>query len=215
VIDTATLTRAKSIAVKGAIHNVYVTPDGKYVVSGSIPNRMITVIDQATDEIVWELQMSAGIRPMEFERAADGSTSRIFVQLSDYHGIAVVDFNTRKETTRFAMADIPGEHKHTEGLQGAPAHGLGVTPDGKTLFATSKWYGQLYAYSLPDLKPIGSVHVGQHPEWVTFSPDGKSIYVATAGDNAVSVVNTATLKEIARIAVGQVPKRNGTALLRP
>jgi YVTN family beta-propeller protein len=215
VIDTATLTRTKSIAVKGAIHNVYVTPDGKYVVSGSIPNRMITVIDQATGEIAWELQMSAGIRPMEFERAADGSTSRIFVQLSDYHGVAVVDFNTRKETTRFAMADITGEQKHTEGLQGAPAHGLGVTPDGKTLFATSKWYGQLYAYSLPDLKPIGSVHVGQHPEWVTFSPDGKSIYVATAGDNAVSVVNTATLKEVARIPVGQVPKRNATALLRP
>jgi hypothetical protein len=34
VIDTVNLTRAKSIAVKGADHNVYVTPDGKYVVSG-------------------------------------------------------------------------------------------------------------------------------------------------------------------------------------
>jgi len=215
VIDTVTLTRAKSIPVKGGIHNVYVTPDGKYVVSGSIPGRMITVIDQATETIAWELQMSAGIRPMEFERAADGSTSRIFVQLSDYHGIAVVDFNARREVSRFAMADIPNEQKHTEGLQGAPAHGLGVTPDGKKLFATSKWYGQLYAYELPSLKPIGSVHVGQHPEWVTFSPDGKSIYSAAAGDNAVSVVDTATLKEIARIPVGQVPKRNGTALLRP
>lgn len=75
-------------------------------------------------------------------------------------------------------------------------------------------FSQLYAYSLPDLKPIGSVHVGQHPEWLTFSPDGKFVYVAAAGDNAVSVVNTATLTEVARIPVGQVPKRNGTALLR-
>jgi YVTN family beta-propeller protein len=214
VIDTVTLTRAKSIPVKGGIHNVYVTPDGKYAVSGSIPNRMITVIDTATDTIAWELQMSAGIRPMTFEQAKDGSTSRIFVQLSDYHGIAVVDFNTRKEVSRFLMADIPGEEKHTQGLQGAPAHGLGVTPDGKMLIATSKVFSQLYAYSLPDLKPMGTVHVGQHPEWVTFSPDGKSIYVAAAGDNAVSVVSTATLKEIARIPVGQVPKRNGTAMLR-
>src|SRR6478736_2266065 len=109
VIDTVTLTRAKSIPVKGAIHNVYVTPDGKFVVSGSIPNRMITVIDQATETIAWELQMSSGIRPMDFERAADGSTSRIFVQLSDYHGIAVVDFKERKEVMRFEMADIPTE----------------------------------------------------------------------------------------------------------
>jgi len=214
VIDTVTLTNAKSIPVKGAIHNVYVTPDGKYVVSGSIPGRMLTVIDAATETVAWELQMSAGVRPMTFEQAKDGSTSRIFVQLSDYHGIAVVDFASRKEVSRFPMADIPGEEKHTQGLQGAPAHGLGVTPDGKTLIATSKVFSQLYAYSLPDLKPIGTVHVGQHPEWVTFSPDGKFVYVAAAGDNAVSVVNIATLKEIARIPVGQVPKRNGTAMLR-
>ena len=215
VIDTVSLTRAKSIAVKGSIHNVYVTPDGKYVVSGSIPGRMITVIDQATETIAWELPMSAGIRPMAFERAADGSTSRIFVQLSDYHGIAVVDFKERKEVTRFETPAIPGETKHTEGLQAAPMHGFAVTPDGKLLLATSKVYSTMYGYSLPDLKPVGHVHVGQHPEWVALTPDGKRAYVAAAGDNAVSVVDTATLKEIARIPVGQVPKRNGTALLLP
>lgn len=215
VIDTASLTRAKSIAVKGAIHNVYVTPDGKHVVSGSIPGRMITVIDQATEEIAWELPMSAGIRPMAFERAADGSTSRIFVQLSDYHGIAVVDFKARKEVTRFETPAIPGETKHTEGLQAAPMHGFGVTPDGKLLLATSKVYSQMYAYSLPDLKLKGSLNVGQHPEWVTLTPDGKVAYIAAAGDNSVTAVDTATLKVIARIPVGQVPKRNGTALLLP
>src|SRR6187402_2018226 len=209
VIDTVTLTRAKSIPVKGGIHNVYVTPDGKYVVSGSIPNRMITVIDQATEEIAWELQMSSGIRPMDFEKAADGSTSRIFVQLSDYHGIAVVDFKQRKEVLRFETPAIPGETKHTEGLQGAPMHGFAITPDGKLLLATSKVYSTMYGYSLPDLKPVGHVHVGGHPEWITLSPDGKRAYVAAAGDNAVTVVDTATLKEIARIPVGQVPKRNG------
>ena len=110
---------------------------------------MLTVIDQATETIAWELQMSAGIRPMTFEQARDGSTSRIFVQLSDYHGVAVVDFATRKEVSRFELPPIPGEEKHTEGLQGAPAHGLGITPDGKILLATSKVYGQLYAYTLP------------------------------------------------------------------
>ena len=215
VIDTLTLTRAKSIAVKGAIHNVYVTPDGKYVVSGSIANRMITVIDQATEEIAWELQMTSGIRPMEFEKAVDGSTARIFVQLSDYHGIAVVDFAQRKEVSRFDTPAIAGETRHTEGLQGAPMHGFAITPDGKLLLATSKVYSTMYAYSLPDLKPVGHVHVGGHPEWITLSPDGKRAYVAAAGDNAVTVVDTATLKEIARIPVGQVPKRNGTALLLP
>jgi YVTN family beta-propeller protein len=214
VIDTKTMTNVKSIAVKGSIHNVYVTPDGKHVVSGSIPGRMITVIDQATHTIAWELQLSAGIRPMTFETARDGSTSRIFVQLSEYHGIAVVDFAARKEVTRIDMPPIQGEDKHTEGLQGAPAHGLAVTPDGKMLLSTSKVYSTMYAYSLPDLKPLGHVHVGQHPEWVTLTPDGKLAYVAAAGDNAVAAVDLATLKVVATIPVGQVPKRNATAMLR-
>ena len=36
MIDTATLTNVKSVPVKGAVHNVYVTPDGKFAVSGSV-----------------------------------------------------------------------------------------------------------------------------------------------------------------------------------
>jgi YVTN family beta-propeller protein len=73
----------------------------------------------------------------------------------------------------------------------------------------------MYAYSPPELKLLGTVHVGGHPEWITLTPDGKAAYVAAAGDNMVTAVDTATLKQIARIPVGQVPKRNGTALLRP
>ena len=214
VIDTGTLTNAKTIPVKGAIHNVYVTPDGKHVVSGSIPGRMLTVIDQATETIAWELPTSAGVRPMTFDTKPDGSTKNIYIQLSDYHGFAVIDFDARKEVRRVDMPEIKGEEKHTTGLQGAPAHGLGVTPDGKVLFSTSKVYSTMYAYSLPNLEPLGHVNVGQHPEWVTFSPDGRHVYVASAGDNATTVVDTKSLKVVAKIPVGQVPKRNGTAILR-
>jgi YVTN family beta-propeller protein len=91
---------------------------------------------------------------------------------------------------------------------------LAITADKKSLLATSKWYGQMYKYSLPDLKPLGSVHVGHHPEWLTLTPDGTKAYVAAAGDNQVSVVDVATMKELTRIPVGQVPKRNTTAMFR-
>ena len=36
VVDTATMKVVKIIPVKGGIHNTYVTPDGKYVLAGSI-----------------------------------------------------------------------------------------------------------------------------------------------------------------------------------
>ncbi len=214
VIDTMALKNVKSIPVKGAIHNVYVTPDGKFAVAGSIPQKAISIVDTTTDAVARTIDLSAGIRPMAFTTNRDGSTKDIIVQLSDFHGFAVVDFASGKETARVEHPAVPGEHPHTDGLQAAPAHGLWVSPDGTRLWSTSKVYGYAYVHSLPDLKEVGRVFVGQHPEWVTSTPDGRFVYIAAAGDNQVYVVETATLKVVAQIPVGQVPKRNATAVLR-
>ena len=75
-------------------------------------------------------------------------------------------------------------------------------------------YGHAYVYSLPDLKPMGSVFVGQHPEWITYTPDGKFAYIGAAGENMTAAVDVKTMKVVAKIPVGQVPKRVGTAILQ-
>ena len=213
VIDTTSLTRVKSIRTEGGIHNTYVTPDGKFVVSGSIPGRRITVIDQKTEEILWTMPTDEGVRPMAFETSPDGSTKRIFVQLSNFNGFVTVDFATHQIVDRIKYPELPPAERVTEGLQGAPGHGLAVSPDGKMLCALSKMNTRVYMYSLPDLKLIGDSKVGHHPDWLTFTPDGKRVYVANAGSNSVSVVDVATRREITQIPVGQVPKRNITAVL--
>jgi len=213
VIDTGSLQKAKSIPTKGGIHNTYVTPDGKYIVAGSIVGRLLTVIDAKTEEPVWSLEFDNGVRPIAFEKSPDGSTKRMFVQISDFHGFRIVDFAQRKEVGRITLPDVPPAERHTEGLQGSPAHGIGVSPDGKTLWVNSKMNSTVYVYSMPDLSLLGGVHVGDHPDWLTFTPDSKRIYVANAGSNSVSAIDIATRKEITRIPVGQVPKRNITAVL--
>ena len=213
VIDAVSLNRIKRIPTRGGVHNTFVTPDGKYVIAGSIIGKNLTAIDGKTEEPVWSLDFNAGVRPIAFEKKSDGSTGRLFVQLSDFHGFAIVDFETHRETGRIVLPEVPVAQRHTEGLQGSPAHGIGVAPDGKTLWVNSKMNSHVYAYSLPDLKLLGGVHVGDHPDWLTFTPDSKSVYVANAGSNSVSVVDVASRKEVTRIPVGQVPKRNITAVL--
>jgi DNA-binding beta-propeller fold protein YncE len=161
VIDTASLTRAKSIPVKGAVHNTYVTPDGKFVVSGSIASKTITVIDQKTEEPAWSLTMDLGIRPMAFSTNADGSTKWIFVQLSNLNGFAVVDFATQKEVNRIKLPELPaGKAKFLVG--GNESHGMAVTADGKTLVVNSRLNSSLYSYSLPDLKLVGTAEERGH-----------------------------------------------------
>ncbi len=213
VIDTTSLTRAKSIRTEGGIHNTYVTPDGKFVVAGSIIGKKINVIDQKTEEIVWTLPMEEGVRPMAFETNPDGSTKRIFVELSNFNGFVTVDFANRKVVDKIPMPEVAASEKTTAGLQGSPCHGLAVTPDGKTLTVLSKMNSRVYFVSLPDLKIVGETKVGHHPDWITLTPDGKRAYVANAGSNSVSVVDIATRNELTQIPVGQVPKRNITAVL--
>jgi YVTN family beta-propeller protein len=211
VIDTPSLERVKSIAVKGGVHNTYVTPDDKFVIAGSIRGKILTVIDRATEEPVWELPFNDGVRPIAFEKNPDGSTHRMFVQVSNLHGFAVVDFATRKEVARIHLPDPPTGK--TPEIEATPSHGIGVTPDGKLLWVNSMLNSKVYAYSLPDLKLVGGVSVGRVPDWLTFTPDSKRVYVSNAGSNYISAVDVKSMKEVAKIPVGQVPKRNITAVL--
>jgi YVTN family beta-propeller protein len=213
VIHTKPLTNVKTVPVRGEIHNVYVTPDGKFAVAGSIAASTISVIDTKTDTLAWTLTLSAGIRPMAFTTNKDGSTKDIIVQLSDFHGIAIVDFAARKEVRRFEIPPLPGAERETEGLQGSPSHGLAITPDGKTLWATSKYYGAVAAFSLPDYKFLKILATGSHPDWLTIPPDGKFMYVANAGDDNTAVVDLKSMTVIKKIPVGAVPKRNTSGMI--
>jgi len=214
VIDTPSLKLDKTIPTRGGVHNTFLTPDGRNVIAGSIQGKNLTVIDQETEEPLWTLYFENGVRPIGFETNPDGSTRRMFVQITNFHGFFVVDFEKRKEVGRIQLPELPKEEQNWDTLQGSPSHGIGVTPDGKTLWVCSKVNHAVYAYSLPDLNLLGGVEVGHHPDWLTFTPDSKTVYVANAGSNSVSAVDIASMKEVARIPVGQVPKRNITAILR-
>src|SRR5262245_54032563 len=137
VIDTTTLTSVKTIPTKGAEHNVYVTPDGKYLAAGSVGGRNMAIIDLATDQNAWTM-FSDGVRPITFDTNPDGSTRNLYVQLSNFHGFVVVDFKQQKEITRVTLPDVPEDQRNKGQLNAAPAHGIGVTPDGKWLFACSR-----------------------------------------------------------------------------
>ncbi len=213
VIDVRARRNVRSIPTDGGVHNVYVTPDGKHMVAGMIGARSMAVFDTETDEHAWSMEFDNGVRPMAFEKGPDGSTKRVFVQISGFHGVYVVDFARRELVQKLRIPELPFTQVDNDALQGSPGHGLAVSPDGSQLWSTSKPNSHLYAWSLPDLEFLGGVAVGHHPDWLTMTPDGRFIYSANAGSNDVSVVDTQTLREVARIPVGQVPKRNHTAIL--
>jgi len=213
VIDTVSQEKAKFIRILRGVHNTFITPDSKHVVAGSTGGNVATIIDTETEMPIWSIHFEGGVRPLCFEVNPDGSTKRMFVQVTNLHGFAIVDWATRREVGRIKLPDLPPAQRNADGIQGAPAHGILIAPDGKTLWSTSKFNSAVYVYSMPDLKYLGEVKVGKVPDWLTFTPDSKKLYVANAHDNTVSVIDVAGRKELTKLKVGHVPKRNITAIL--
>jgi YVTN family beta-propeller protein len=214
VIDTASLTKTKSIRTEGPVHNLYVTPDGKYVVAGEAGGEgHVSVLDTQTEAPAWSIKLGHGIRPMTISKNPDGSTRHLFVQVGDYNGFVVVDFQTRKELTRISLPKL-GAGRVPLLTGSAESHGMAVTNDQKLLVVCSRLNNALYSYSLPDMKLVGTATLsGKGAAWVTLTPDGKRAYVADPVGNTTLVVDIPTMKEVARIPVGQVPKRNHTMVI--
>jgi len=214
VIDTASLTKIKSIRTEGPVHNLYVTPDGKHVVAGDATDKgYVSVLDTQADAPAWSVRLGQSIRPMAISKNPDGSTRSVFVQIGNFNGFVVIDFQARKEVARIELPKLaPGRIPMINGS--AESHGLAVTADQKTLVVCSRLNNALYSYSLPDLKLLGTAGLsGKGAAWVTLTPDGKRAYVADPVGNSTLVVDIPTMKEVAKIPVGQVPKRNHTMVI--
>ena len=186
VVDTVSMTRAQSIPIDGAGHNTFITPDGRFVVAGSVAGRSLTVIDQATETTAWSMKFDAGVRPIAFERQADGSTSRMFVQLSDLHGFAVVDFATHKEVGRVVLPDVPGATKSLS-VQGSPSHGTDRTGR-QDAMGDEQWYHFVAAYSMQDQ---AARHRSRRtsPGLADVQSRQRSPLCRVCGSNSVSVVD--------------------------
>ncbi len=194
VIDGKTLKVTKRIPLSGNPNLIDITPDGKQIYVAIAQN--------------WTMPMDPAPSPMAVSKNPDGSTRSIFAQNGRDNGFQVVDFATRKITNTIKLPDITGQVQVPYGPPAA-SHGIMVTPDQKTLLVNSRMNSAVYAYSLPDLKPLGAVTLGgKGAGWMTITPDGKTAYVANEHTNNVSAVDIKTLKEVALIPVGFAPARN-------
>jgi YVTN family beta-propeller protein len=222
IIDAKSLEKVKSIPVRRGLHDVALTADGKFAAAGSPPGKFITVFDLQKMEIAWEVQFDQGVLPLIIESNPDGSGKRIFANLNQTNGFAVVDFATHKEVQRIKNPDEPsGFPPGCEGI----SHGIGIAPDHKTLWTNSRPANAVFVYSLPDLKLLGHVPLpetevpgkaprGGGPAWVTFTPDSKTVYISTCGTKSITAIDVTAIKEITRIPVHEMPDRISTLALQ-
>jgi YVTN family beta-propeller protein len=205
IVDTASLEKVKSVEVGKGPHNVYRTPDGKYMIATAMDGQKLTAIDTSTEEPAFSIPAGGVPRPLIIDANPDKTINRLFVQLSNLHGVEIIDWASRSIAGKIMLPPYPPDAKPL--IPETFSHGMAISPDHKTLWVDSLLNNDVNVFSMTDLKQIARIPVGRGPDWMVFTPDGKRCYVSNAGSNSVSALDAATYKELARIPVGKVPKR--------
>lgn len=221
VFDLDTHEKLGSIPVSTGIHNVYVSPDGEWVVAGlnGRDEGSIEIIDPRRDEVVGSITLydergeAHRVRPMAFMAGDDGSTEKFFAHGTGVNAVWVIDWETKETEAILHPPPLPAWQKNADGNQGAPMHGVEVLPDRSAVWASSRLDSRIYGWSLPDLEYIGAVEVGPTANWMTPTPDSRYMYVAVSGADYTIAVDLKTLQIVSRIRTGARPARIDTAVL--
>ncbi len=91
-------------------------------------------------------------------------------------------------------------------------HGLGFSPDHKTLVVISTGSNSAAFIDTATNKVKGIAYIGRAPHEGFFTPDGKEVWVTVRGENYVSVIDPATFTETRRIETANGP---GMLLFHP
>jgi len=84
-------------------------------------------------------------------------------------------------------------------------HGLGFSPDGKTLAVVSVGSNSVTLIDTATNKVKGTIYVGRSPHEAFFTPNGRELWVTVRGENYVSVIDPARMKETRRIELANGP----------
>ncbi|MEM7138014.1 MAG: beta-propeller fold lactonase family protein [Myxococcota bacterium] len=202
-----------------ALHNSYISGDGRHVyVEGILSNRVARV-DVETNEVDRMYVLNGQPRPI----ALMSDSSRMYVQFTNLEGFVEINLETGEEVNRIEWFNTPTDSWTKTLARTKPkSHGIGLNPDQTELWATSTLADKWYVYSVPELEQLAVIDIpeGNAPNWIAFTPDGEFAYVSnttfvpepngeprTDVNGTVTVINTRTREVVNTIEVGPLPKR--------
>src|SRR5690242_21344729 len=75
-------------------------------------------------------------------------------------------------------------------------HGLGYSPDSKTLAVVSVASNSITLVDTATNKIKGKIYVGRSPHEAFFTPDGKELWVTVRGEDYISIIDPVKMAEV-------------------
>jgi len=188
VLDTASNTVMKKIAIPTGPHGLVVTPDGRWVYASSDGASTVSVIDTRTDEVSASIEV--GPTPHGLAITPDGS--RVLVAGFGTDQVEAIDTGTNQ-----IVWQVPVPQPHN----------IAITPDGTTAYAGSQLKGA-EALAMIDLgtgTQTGSMPLDHTPRALNISADGADIAYTLAGVDALQVADLTAQQLETQIPTGASP----------
>src|SRR5215467_3685308 len=133
------------------------------------------------------------------------SRDRVYAADQTSNTVSVVDPSTNKLLGVIQLGDpIPGALSALYKGQ-LLVHGLGYSPDGKTLAVVSIGSNSVTLIDTTTNKMKKIIYVGRAPHEAFFTPNGRELWVVVRGEDYVSVIDPMQMKEVRRIKVANGP----------
>src|SRR5215468_11154406 len=136
---------------------------------------------------------------------AISSRDRVYCADQTSNTVSVIDPSSNKLLGLIRLGDpAPGSLSPLYKGQ-LLVHGLGYSPDSKTLAVVSVGSNAITLIDTATNKVKGTVYVGRSPHEAFFTPNGRELWVTVRGENYVSVIDPVQMKEIRRIEMANGP----------
>jgi YVTN family beta-propeller protein len=200
IVDVATHATT-ALEVGSGPHETVISPDGKWgvvtIYGSAAPNvgNKLAVIDLAAKKVVRTIDLGQYTRP-HGASFVPGQPTQVVVTSEATSNVVLVDIAKGE-----VIAAIPTKRPLT--------HMLGVTADGKRVFAAAINYGGVVEIDLAKREFVRDLKVATKTEGIGVAPDGNTVWVGSNDSGTVSVVDTKTWTVAAKITGLVMPYRIG------
>lgn len=132
-------------------------------------------------------------------QAAPGTQDRVYTADQNSNTVSVIDPSTDQLLGQIRLGNQRPDILSPLYKGQVNVHGLGFSPDHKTLIAISNGSNSVTFIDTATNKVKGVTYIGRSPHEGFFTADGREVWVVVRGEDYVSVIDPVTFKEKRRI----------------
>ena len=148
---------------------------------------------------------AAGALAVHLAGAAPAAQDRVYTADQNSNTVSVINPATNALLGQIRLGNARPEVLSPLYKGEINVHGLGFSPDHKTLIVVSNGSNSVTFIDTATNKVRGVTYIGRSPHEGFFTADGKQVWVVVRGENYISVIDPSTYKETHRIATTPGP----------